>query len=1171
MKKSSFLKLIQCVVLCLLTITIVPEKIYAEEAVACMKDDSGKVIEYYYTIPDAMNGSRKGEIHMLTDWDLGAQINIVEGTTSIIYMDGYTIKKTNGKKSDNSEGGIFTLHPNAELYLYGSTEEKEFTDSKGNKLTSGGLVTGGYTNTGGAIYMKKTAKLYLTNVAISGNTSEGSGGGIFVSSEDGEIWMDNAHVDHNYSVNSGGGIYSDADGTHIHMENHSTINNNTVHKTGSSGGGVAFNNSWFSLEGDGTSEVSYNSAIPGDYGTGTSGGGIYVASKMFASNYGIISGITIKGNYAGQGGGIDAFPRNFYLKDVTITDNTSIIRGGGVFVLYDIDLYLSGDVKIYGNHRTDGADDDVFLQSAFGQAYVIASDLNSDSLIGIRTETTGDRLVAENISQELVSCFFLNETSKYHIGYQSNDRELWQRNGVTTYSVKVNGQAAGRYVEGTQNVTIMDTSSLFSSWQENSDVKLDSNQLKSNVISFIMPAKDVEFKANYISAATDISLKVSELTVNETFPSQADLVWTNDISACTKKVDITWYKNTENGYQKVMPSDTVEAGVAYMFTTTIEKKTEGNLRLAFSDDLKQEDVKIFYGNTEIDSASFSLNDEGTLSLSINSVVVGQDELSYVVPVVVSVEEGISKSDLINLINNNKQTKASSVNYKEYDVSIEDIGESNLKDDWFGDDGLKTNEDGYYRIDDISLEQNNYNITTSIIINVATKQTSRDNVYKLKDEYEQDETNWHITFNDIDGNYYSIRDVQGITQCNSSKCSYKLTGVKGQVKEYSVDIYKIDDYSLKPVISETREYILDDFKLNTPTFNDAIESSDGNNKSLTVSAYSNDEATIYYLYNDGTNKWNISKDNSITLNNSENAYKTYKVKSWASNGTSVSSVSDSSYVIDNLTNIVNVNKININVNWPNVGENLPTTISSIKAQLKGRTVEIASDLSITSWNHDKGGDTVKDNYLYQANIKLDSLDSTSIDLLKNYDVVIGDGTKKTYSYVDQQDGAYWLHIIFCGANYFSDEYNDKSLNYTLTSIEVGDYTKSLSYEKAIALNNDLSKLDLPYILLNVKNNNNDEQEVFRLDASNIFEFVSSFDSNNLNAQKIILKANIADLIPSYVMYDGIDTNITLTINVSGKDTNQNKVVNCEETMNSKNWTWSESKKACVYRVSNTSSK
>ena len=33
----------------------------------------------------------------------------------------------------------------------------------------------------------------------------------------------------------------------------------------------------------------------------------------------------------------------------------------------------------------------------------------------------------------------------------------------------------------------------------------------------------------------------------------------------------------------------------------------------------------------------------------------------------------------------------------------------------------------------------------------------------------------------------------------------------------------------------------------------------------------------------------------------------------------------------------------------------------------------------------------------------------------------------------------------------------------------------------------------------------------------------------------------------------------------------KVVTCEEAMNSKNWTWSESKKACVYRVSKTSTK
>ena len=39
----------------------------------------------------------------------------------------------------------------------------------------------------------------------------------------------------------------------------------------------------------------------------------------------------------------------------------------------------------------------------------------------------------------------------------------------------------------------------------------------------------------------------------------------------------------------------------------------------------------------------------------------------------------------------------------------------------------------------------------------------------------------------------------------------------------------------------------------------------------------------------------------------------------------------------------------------------------------------------------------------------------------------------------------------------------------------------------------------------------------------------------------------------------------------KDTNGDGVISCDEEMGSKNWIWSESKKACVYKVSNTSVK
>ncbi len=53
--------------------------------------------------------------------------------------------------------------------------------------------------------------------------------------------------------------------------------------------------------------------------------------------------------------------------------------------------------------------------------------------------------------------------------------------------------------------------------------------------------------------------------------------------------------------------------------------------------------------------------------------------------------------------------------------------------------------------------------------------------------------------------------------------------------------------------------------------------------------------------------------------------------------------------------------------------------------------------------------------------------------------------------------------------------------------------------------------------------------------------------------------------------------TLTINKDTKsedkknDIDDAKVVTCKEAMGSLEWTWSESKKACVYKVSNTSSK
>ncbi len=1211
MKKALLSKLFQCLLLCMLFLTMIPTRLLAEGEGAYAYSKSGGGKTYYYSLNDAMNASRSGlTIVMAKDWELTSSLNIVEGTTSRIEMNGHVIKRVDTCVNFCSDKEVITMHPNSKLYLYGDlNKEAEYTFNfrqGGLKNiykteTSGGFIGNGRDTGGNGFYMKKGAKLYMDNVTICGHFAS-NGAGIYINGEDCEVHMSNgSKISYNISSN-GGGIYSNDDGTKIFMNSDSKIYKNEA----SNGGGIYFNYSWFSIEGDGTGLISENDV------TGGKGGGICVNSRTFGSNSSTISGITVQSNVAKYGGGIyldqhyttvdnckiygnDAScdGGGIYnngkntIKDSEIKGNRCNLfpdtdtnyEGGGIFASSNYDLTFKGKLIIKENKRKnpdkscywcypgmvfnpDRAGytyDDVFLNSATYNAYILADNINPDSQIGIRTANSKDRLIVKNLATyDYGYTFFMNLGETYHIGFESKDKQLWQRLGATSYIVRVDGKEQGRYTSGTKNVTVVannsDPNKAFDSWSSNDTISLSDEQLSSRTISFTMPSMEVDFKTNYIEAAKDISLKVNELTVNGTFPSKAALVWTNDVSTCSKQVDITWYKNTDNGYQKVMSSDTVQEGVAYFFTTTIKKKVDNTLRIAFSDSLEKKDVTIKYGdNKTIDIASFSLNDEGTLSLSTDNIIVGKDKLSYAVPIVVSVKEGITKSDLIDLINSNKQTKVFSSNYNEYDVNISDINESALNGLAFTYDFKLVrplDEKTYYRIDNIPLNQSsldiNYNgvTTTSIIINVSLNSTE-ENVYKISDTDRQDDTYWYKTFSDADAYYYSIDDVLGITKCDSNPCSYTLTGVKGQRKEYSVDIYTVDNYTYQPVFSETRKYILDDFKLNAPVFNEEIESSDDTGKSLSISAYSN-AGTIYYLYNDGTNNWNISDESSITLKNSENAYKTYRVLSWASDNKLVSEVSSKDYVIDNSKEIVYVNQIDITMNWPTIGEKFPTKIDSIKAQLMERTVDIASDLSITSWDPEIESDVVEYDNFYLANIKLDGLSDDQINLMKNYDIKVND-TNRSYSYLTYENDANWLHIIFYGANGFGNVYNDKVLSYTIKNITVADYG-SISYEEAKQLNNDIKQYNLPsYALLQAIDDNDNSETYITADITWNTYFTNAFDSSNTKAQAIVIKGQIN--LPSYVSNpNNVDTNVALTINVEPKKIEQTSLSSTEDVIN-----------------------
>ena len=145
--------------------------------------------------------------------------------------------------------------------------------------------------------------------------------------------------------------------------------------------------------------------------------------------------------------------------------------------------------------------------------------------------------------------------------------------------------------------------------------------------------------------------------------------------------------------------------------------------------------------------------------------------------------------------------------------------------------------------------------------------------------------------------------------------------------------------------------------------------------------------------------------------------------------------------------------------------------------------------------------------------------------------------------------------------------DKPLSYTLKDINIGDYTSEISYEEAVNLNNNFEYFYLPKVALKV----GDNQE-FVLYADVTYNIVSSFDSANYNDQEIVLEGTIKK--PSYINFNSFGNKFTLKIKVKSKEGYVpqdvvNKVVTCEEYMKSNDWTWSETKKACVYRVSNTS--
>ena len=757
-------KIIKCLVLSLLLITILPIGVLADNsnAYAYSEDSNGKQT-FYNSVQDAMNATRRGlTVIMNKDWEISSPIDIVEGTTSKLEMNGYRIKRT-GTSDTTHTGEVFTLHPNSTLYLLGNLKkETSFTFKHGTysldpvyTITSGGLVTGGDTYNGGAIYMKKKSKLYLDNVALSGNTARNDGGAIFVNNEDCEIYMsNNAQISYN-KAGDGGGIYSDADGTHIHMSNGAQIYKN---HSSSDGGGIYFNYSWFTLDNEGgTTSIHDNSSYD-------SGGAIFVETKSKGSNNGRISGLDIYNNTSiGSGGALYLRQKNITIKNCTIRDNIAAKYGGGIYNANDNrienttitgnkcnyqktngtnykgagiysarsnDITLSGKVIIKNNLRMNELeknitdtyfighsgwrDDDIFLYTSntWGlYAYVIADNVDSSSLIGLYTDVENkDRLLVKNLSSfSYGHTFFLDDATSLHVEYTASDNTLWQRKGATQYSLIINGEEKEKINFRGTSLTYDATKSnvLFDYWEAEGIDLTDEQRTNKQIHIDSMPARDVILKAHYSTTkeTDNVTLTVNAPVVGAPLPTTGTFSWIDNTSGKDvvrqMEIPVSWKIETSEVSGIAKDKD-------YKVYAMIKSDTSQNL--LFGGNLKN--IKVVYQtgtSKETTSGSPSFTEQGNRTLWITGNEIRALSTKYSVKnYSQKLDVGIGESLAVFLAELPKEVTVSAANGVETTLELEAPTEDQYSK--FIKDGVVTKgSSSYYTVKLKIKNPNNLNI------------------------------------------------------------------------------------------------------------------------------------------------------------------------------------------------------------------------------------------------------------------------------------------------------------------------------------------------------------------------------------------------------------------------------------------------------------------------------
>lgn len=278
-----------------------------------------------------------------TDTNHGSEVTFapLSSLSSTLGPGNYYLKHSVTATDDITISGAVNLCLNGRTL---DLDGHHFIVNSGGSLTlcdcgSGGTITGGQAQQGGAVLVNSGGSLTLHSGSITGNTASGGGDG-------------------SRGSNRAGGGAVCVNGGSFNMTGGS-IENNTADVTekNDGGGAVLLNSGSFTMSGG---SITGNSVSGPDNSTG---GGVHVNSGTFTMTNGVISN-----NSAPNGGGVTVFKGNstadssFNLSGGSITGN-SATSGGGIYVLPRTEFKLSGAPDISGN-TAGSADSNIYLNSS---------------------------------------------------------------------------------------------------------------------------------------------------------------------------------------------------------------------------------------------------------------------------------------------------------------------------------------------------------------------------------------------------------------------------------------------------------------------------------------------------------------------------------------------------------------------------------------------------------------------------------------------------------------------------------------------------------------------------------------------------------------------------------------------------------------------------------------